>query len=53
MLRRVAEFIPLVCYEQAEINCLSRYIVCVYIVADLSQLPAPTPARSDIPECIL
>ncbi len=53
MLRRVAEIIPLVCYKQVRFNCLSKYIVCAYIVADLSQLPAPMPAHSDIPECIL
>ncbi len=53
MLRRVAEFIPLVRYKQVRLTNFSKYIVCAYIVADPSQLPAPAPARSDIPECIL
>ncbi len=53
MLRRVAEIIPLVCYKQVRLTKFLSTLYALYIVVDLSQLPAPAPARSNIPECIL
>ncbi len=52
MLKRVAEFIPLVCLKQVRLTEIQSTLYA-YIVVDPNQLPTPAPAHSDIPEYIL